>query len=96
MCSTWPQITTLENTGWSRFKDRVQDTGIETSVEPLANVDETTSLSLRVDKLAAMVESRFVGQDLRLSALVKQVEQLVHSIAALTGKVELPSESVTV
>ncbi|KAG1890672.1 uncharacterized protein F5891DRAFT_1070787, partial [Suillus fuscotomentosus] len=78
------------------LKDRVQDTGIETSVEPLANVDETTSLSLRVDKLAAMVESRFVGQDLRLSALVKQVEQLVHSIAALTGKAELPSESVTV
>ncbi|KAG1784885.1 uncharacterized protein HD556DRAFT_1461166 [Suillus plorans] len=96
MCSTWPQITTLTNTGWSRLKDRVQDTGIETSVEPLANVDETTSLSLRVDKLAAMVESRFVGQDLRLSALVKQVEQLVHSIAALTGKAELPSESVTV
>jgi uncharacterized protein HemX len=94
MCSTWPQITTLENTGWSRFKDRVQDTGIETSVEPLANVDETTSLSLRVDKLAAMVESRFVEQDRQLRALVTQVEQLAHSIAALTEK--FPSESVTV
>lgn len=91
MCSTWPQITTLTNTGWSRLKDRVQDTGIETSVEPLANVDETTSLSLRVDKLAAMVESRFVGQDLRLSALVKQVEQLVRSIAALMGKADSAS-----
>ncbi|KAG1789590.1 uncharacterized protein HD556DRAFT_1446814 [Suillus plorans] len=79
-----------------KIKDRVQDTGIETSDEPLANVDETTSLSLRVDKLAAIVESRFVEQDLRLSALVKQVEQLVHSIAALTGKAELPSGSVTV
>lgn len=91
MCSTWPQITTLTNTGWSRLKDRVQDTGIETSVEPLANVDETPSLSLRVDKLAAMVESRFVGQDLRLSALVKQVEQLVRSIAALMGKADSAS-----
>lgn len=74
-----------------KIKDRVQDTGIESSDEPLVNVDETTSLSLRVDKLAAMVESRFVGQDLRLSALVKQVEQLVRSIAALMGKADSAS-----
>ncbi|KAG2091983.1 uncharacterized protein F5147DRAFT_779833 [Suillus discolor] len=79
-----------------KIKDRVQDTGIGASDEPLANVDETTSLSLRDDKLAAMVESRFVEQDRRLSALVTQVEQLVHNIAALTGKAELSSESVTV
>ncbi|KAG2142767.1 uncharacterized protein EDB93DRAFT_603503 [Suillus bovinus] len=76
-----------------KIKDRVQDVCIEASEEPLADVDETTSLSLRDDKLAAMVESRFVELDLRLSALVTQVEQLVHSIAALAGKAELPSES---
>ncbi|KAG2055035.1 hypothetical protein BDR06DRAFT_354075 [Suillus hirtellus] len=77
-----------------KIKDRVQDTGIEASDEPLVNMDETTSLSLRVDKLAAMVESRFVEQDRQLRALVTQVEQLAHSIAALTEK--FPSESVTV
>ncbi|KAG2142764.1 uncharacterized protein EDB93DRAFT_603472 [Suillus bovinus] len=74
-----------------KIKDRVQDTGIGTSDKPLNNVDETTSLS----SLAAMVESRFVEQDLRLSALVAQVEQLVQSIAVLTGKAELPSESLS-
>ncbi|KAG1836000.1 hypothetical protein DFJ58DRAFT_191800 [Suillus subalutaceus] len=61
-----------------KIKDRVRDVDITTSDEPLDNVDETTSLSLRVDKLAAMVD------------------QLVHSLAALTGKAQLPSESVTV
>lgn len=79
-----------------KIKDRVQDIGIGISDEPLDNVDEITSLSLRVDKLAAMVESRFVEQDLRLNALVTQIDQLVHSLAALTGKAQLPSESVTV
>jgi hypothetical protein len=79
-----------------KIKDRVQDVSIGTSDEPLDNVDETTSLSLRVDKLAAMVESRFVEQDLRLSALVTQIDQLVHSLAALAGRAELSSESVTV
>jgi hypothetical protein len=79
-----------------KIKDRVQDVSIGTSDEPLDNVDETTSLSLRVDRLAAMVESRFVEQDLRLSALVTQIDQLVHSLAAMTGKAELPAESVTV
>ena len=78
-----------------KIKDRVQDVSIETSDEPSDNVDETTSLSLRVDKLTAMVESRFVEQDLRLSAIVSQIDQLVQSIGALTGKAELPSEPVT-
>ncbi|KAG1762168.1 hypothetical protein EDD22DRAFT_892863 [Suillus occidentalis] len=79
-----------------KIKDRVQDVTIKTSAELLENVDETTSLSFRVDKLAALVESRFVEQDLRLSALVTQIDKLVHSLGALTGKAELPSESVTV
>ncbi|KAG1753122.1 hypothetical protein EDD22DRAFT_913971 [Suillus occidentalis] len=79
-----------------KIKDRIQDVTIGTSDEPLNNVDENTSLSLRIDKLAAMVESRFVEQDLRLSALVTQIDQLVHSLGTLTGKAELPSESVTV
>lgn len=79
-----------------KIKDRVRDVDIRTSDEPLDNVDETTSLSLRVDKLAAMVESRFIEQDLRLSALATQIDQLVHSLAALTEKAQLPSESVTV
>ncbi|KAG1800712.1 hypothetical protein EV424DRAFT_419564 [Suillus variegatus] len=79
-----------------KIKDRVQDIGIGTSDEPLDNVDKITSLSLRVDKLAAMVESRLVEQDLRLSTLVTQVEYLVHGMATLTRKAELlPSESVT-
>ncbi|KAG1807291.1 uncharacterized protein BJ212DRAFT_1387507 [Suillus subaureus] len=79
-----------------KIKDRVRDMDIGTSDEPLDNVDETASLSLRVDKLTAMVESRFVEQDLRLSALVTQIDQLVRSLAALTGKAQLPSESVAV
>ncbi|KAG2036664.1 hypothetical protein BDR03DRAFT_959127 [Suillus americanus] len=77
-----------------KIKDRVRDIDIGTSDEPLDNVDETTSLSLRVDKLTAMVESRFTEQDLRLSALVTQIDQLVRNLAALTGKAQLPSESV--
>jgi hypothetical protein len=79
-----------------KIKDRVRDIDIGTSDKTLNNVDETTSLSLRVNKLTAMVESRFAEQDLRLSALVTQIDQLVHSLAALTGKTQLPSESVTV
>lgn len=79
-----------------KIKDRVRDVSIGTSEEPLVNVDETTLLSSRVDKLATMMESRFMEQDLRLSALVTQMDQLVQSLAALTGKAELPSESVTV
>jgi hypothetical protein len=79
-----------------KIKDRVRDIDTGTSDEPSDNVDEITSLSLRVDKLAAMVESRFMEQDLRLNALVTQIDQLVHSIAELTGKAQLPSESITV
>ncbi|KIK36263.1 hypothetical protein CY34DRAFT_16505 [Suillus luteus UH-Slu-Lm8-n1] len=79
-----------------KIKYQVQDVSIETPDKLLENVDETTSLSFRVDKLAALVESRFVEQDLRLSALVTQIDKLVHSLGALTGKAELPSESVTV
>jgi hypothetical protein len=79
-----------------KIKDRVQDVSIGISDELSDNVDETTSLSLQVDKLTAMVESRFVEQDLRLSALVTQIDKLMHSLGALTGKAELPTESVTV
>ncbi|KAG1897691.1 uncharacterized protein F5891DRAFT_514212 [Suillus fuscotomentosus] len=67
-----------------KIKDRVQDIGIGTSDEPLDNVDKITSLSLRVDKLAATMDT-----------LVTQVAYLVHGMATLTGKAELPSESVT-
>jgi hypothetical protein len=79
-----------------KIKDRVRDIDTGTSDEPSDNVDEVTSLSLRVDKLAATVESRFVEQDLRLNALFTQIDQLVHSLATSTGKAQLPSESVTV
>ncbi|KAG1753117.1 hypothetical protein EDD22DRAFT_913932 [Suillus occidentalis] len=79
-----------------KIKDRVQDGTIGTSDEPLENVDEITSLSLRVDKLAVMVESRFVELDLRLNALVSQIDQLVHSLGVSTGTAEIPTESVTV
>jgi hypothetical protein len=75
-----------------KIKDRVRDIDIGKPDEPLDNADETTSLSLRVNKLTEMVES----QDLRLSALVSQIDQLVHSLAALTGKAQLPSEPVAV
>ncbi|KAG1762170.1 hypothetical protein EDD22DRAFT_892878, partial [Suillus occidentalis] len=79
-----------------KIKDRVQDVTIGTSDKPLENVDEITSLSLRVDKLAVMVESRFVELDLRLNTLVSQIDQLVHSLGASTGTAEIPIESVTV
>jgi hypothetical protein len=79
-----------------KVKDRVQGVSIGTSDEPLENVNEITSLSLRVDKLAVMVESRFVELDLRLNALVTQIDQLVHGLGVSTGKAELPTESVTV
>jgi hypothetical protein len=79
-----------------KIKDRVQDVSTKTSDEPLDNVDETTSLSLRIDKLAAMVESRFMELDLRLNALVTQIDQLVHGLGVSTGTAERPTESVTV
>lgn len=82
-----------------KVKDRVQDMSLGTLDEDhelLDKVDETTSLSFRVDRLAAMVESRFVEQDLRLSALLAQVDQLMQGITALAGKAHLTSESVTV
>jgi hypothetical protein len=69
-----------------KIKDRVRDIDTGTSDESSDNVNEITSLSLRVDKLAAMVESRFVEQDLRLNALVTQIDQLVRSLAASTGQ----------
>jgi len=69
-----------------KVKDRVRDVDTGTSDESSDNVNEVTSLSLRVDKLAAMVESRFVEQDLRLNALVTQIDQLMRSLAASTGQ----------
>jgi len=69
-----------------KIKNRVRDIDIETSDKPSDNVDEITSLSLRVEKLAAMVESRFLEQDIRLSALVTQIDQLMRSLAASTGQ----------
>ncbi|KAG1736414.1 uncharacterized protein EDB91DRAFT_1250037 [Suillus paluster] len=78
-----------------KIKDKVQDAG-GASDEPPDDSDETSSLSLRVDKLAAMVESRFAEQDRRLDALITQVDLLVHSLAGSTGKAQLPLESVSV
>ncbi|KAG1743666.1 uncharacterized protein EDB91DRAFT_1274269 [Suillus paluster] len=78
-----------------KIKDMVEDAG-GASDEPPNDSDETSSLSLRVDKLAAMVESRFAEQDRHLDALITQVDLLVHSLAGSTGKAQLPLESVSV
>lgn len=83
-----------------KIKDKVQDTD-GTSDEPVDNLDKTSALASpssdsRVDylNLVEMVESRFTELDLRISGLATQVDQLVHSLAELTGKAQPLSGSV--
>ncbi|KAG1885952.1 hypothetical protein F4604DRAFT_1723791 [Suillus subluteus] len=83
-----------------KIKDKVQDTD-GTYDEPIDNLDKTSALASlssgsRVDhlNLVAMVESRFTELDLRISGLATQVDQLVRSLAELTGKAQPLSGSV--
>ncbi|KAG1762414.1 hypothetical protein EDD22DRAFT_847097 [Suillus occidentalis] len=76
-----------------KIKDKVQDAD-GTSDSPVNNLDKTSALaSLSSESranlnLAAMVESRFTELDLRISGLVNQVDQLMRSLAELTGKAQ--------
>lgn len=82
-----------------KIKDKVQDAD-GTSDQPVNNLDKTSALASlssesRADvNLAAMVESRFTDLDLRISGLVNQVDQLMRSLAELTGKAQPLSGSV--
>jgi hypothetical protein len=82
-----------------KIKAKVQDAD-GTSDQHVNNLDKTSALASlssesRADlNLAAMVESRFTELDLRISGLVNQVDQLMHSIAELTGKAQPLSGSV--
>lgn len=86
-----------------KIKDKVPDAD-GTLDQPVDDSDDTSalaSLSLRVDNLvatvdnlAATVQSRFAEQDRCLSERFTQIEQLVHSLVDLMGKVQLSSGSV--
>ncbi|KAG1738407.1 uncharacterized protein EDB91DRAFT_458479 [Suillus paluster] len=70
-----------------KVKDTVQNVG-GTSDEPFDNSDETSSLPVQADNLAAMVEARFAEQDRRLSEIATQVDHLVRSLADFTEKAQ--------
>ncbi|KAG1762411.1 hypothetical protein EDD22DRAFT_892002 [Suillus occidentalis] len=75
-----------------KIKDEVQDTDGASDL-PDNDLDKTivlpsVSSDSRADylNLAALVESRFTELDVRISGLASQVDQLMRSLAELTGK----------
>lgn len=83
-----------------KIKGKVQDAD-GASDQPVNNLDKTVALaSLSSDSradylnLAAMVESHVTELDVRFSGLASQVDQLMHSLAELRGKIQLLSGSV--